>query len=146
MIHNQRGFTLVESLVVLSIFMILSLATAISLKPQQMVIEDATFLTQLKADLYFAQNYAISHQHEVSIVFIPSEYKYYMFLRNGLPPILERTYSTNIYLTEGTMQLYFKFLADGNINKFGSFVIHTPKNDYLMTVLIGKGRFYVTEK
>jgi len=144
--NSQSGFTLAESLVVLSIFMILSLVTAISLKPEQTVIEDTAFFTQLKADLYYAQNYAISHQHEVSVVFTPSEYKYTMFLRNGLPPFVERKYSTNIYLTEGTLPLYFKFLHDGNVNKFGSLVIHTRKNDYLMTVLIGKGRFYVTEK
>ncbi|MDN3016521.1 competence type IV pilus minor pilin ComGD [Paenibacillus sp. BSR1-1] len=146
MINNQKGFTLAESLIVLSIFMILSLVTAISLKPQHAVLEDAAFFTQLKADLYYAQNYAISHQHDVSVVFIPSEYKYYMFLRTEVPPIVERTYSNNINLTVGTLPLYFKFLQDGNVNKFGSLVIHTQKNDYLLTVLIGKGRFYVTEK
>ncbi|MGG1679838.1 competence type IV pilus minor pilin ComGD [Neobacillus sp. NRS-1170] len=146
MMNNQRGFTLAESLVVLSIFMILSLITTISLKPQQAVLEEAAFFTQLKADLYYAQNYAISHQHEVSVVFIPSGYEYSMFLRTEIPPIVERTYSNNIYLTKGTLPLYFKFLPDGNVNKFGSFVIHTQKNDYVMTVLIGKGRFYVTEQ
>ncbi|WP_312471749.1 competence type IV pilus minor pilin ComGD [Neobacillus sp.] len=146
MIINQKGFTLIESLVVLSIFMIISSVTVFSLKPHHSMIEDESFLTQLKADLYYAQNYAISHQHEVSVVFVPSQYRYYMILDTELPPIVERNYSTNIYLTEGSIPLYFKFLIDGNINKFGSFFIQTKKRNYKITFLIGKGRFYVAEQ
>jgi competence protein ComGD len=146
MSNNQKGFTLIESLLVLSIFMIISSVTVFALKPQHTVIEDKAFLTQLKADLYYAQQYAISHQHEVSVVFMPDEYKYYMFLRTEQPRIVERNYSTNFYLKEGTIPLYFKFLNDGNVNKFGSFFIQTKNKSYRLTVLIGKGRFYVIEQ
>ncbi len=142
---NQKGFTLIESLVVLSIFMIISSITVFSLKPQHSAMEDEAFLTQLKADLYYAQQYAISHQHEVSVVFVPEQYRYNMFLRPELPPIVQRNYSTNIYLTEGSIPLYFKFLNDGNVNKFGTFIIQTKNKIYVITVLIGKGRFYVKE-
>ncbi|WP_323467926.1 type II secretion system protein, partial [Alkalihalophilus pseudofirmus] len=44
--HNQKGFTLAESLIVLSIFMILSTVTVFSLKPQHTMLEDEAFLTQ----------------------------------------------------------------------------------------------------
>ncbi|MEH7501440.1 competence type IV pilus minor pilin ComGD [Neobacillus drentensis] len=142
---NQKGFTLIESLIVLSIFMIISSITVFSLKPQHSAMEDEAFLTQLKADLYYAQQYAISHQHEVSVVFVPEQYRYNMFLRPELPPIVQRNYSTNIYLTEGSIPLYFKFLNDGNVNKFGTFIIQTKNKIYVITVLIGKGRFYVKE-
>jgi competence protein ComGD len=143
--NAQKGFTLIESLVVLSIFMIISSITVFSLKPQHSIIEDEAFLTQLKSDLYFAQQYAISHQHEVSVVFIPDQYRYYLVLRTELPPILMRNYSKNIYFTEGSLPLYFKFLGDGNVNKFGTFFIQTKNKRYQLTVLIGKGRFYVKE-
>ncbi|MEH7309264.1 competence type IV pilus minor pilin ComGD [Neobacillus drentensis] len=143
--NNQNGFTLIESLLVLSIFMIISSITVFSLKPQHSVLEDEAFLTQLKADLYYSQQYAISHQHEVSVVFLPAQYRYYMLLRPDLPPIVMRNYSTNIYLTEGSIPLYFKFLNDGNVNQFGTFLIQTKNKNYQMTVLIGKGRFYVKE-
>jgi len=69
-----------------------------------------------------------------------------MVLQYGLPPFIERNYSTNINLREGTIPLYFKFLSDGNVNKFGSFFIYTKKKSYRLTVFIGKGRFYVTEQ
>lgn len=143
--RNQKGFTLVESLLVLSVFMILSLITAFSLQPQHDVLEDRVFISQLSADLLYAQQYAISHQKEVSILIVPSQYKYYMFASAAGTPIVERNYSTNIYLTEGSLPLNFNFLRDGNVNKFGSFYIQTKKNNYRITFLIGEGRFYVTE-
>jgi competence protein ComGD len=143
--NDQKGFTLIESLVVLSIFMIISSITVFSLKPQHSLIEDKGFLTQLKSDLYFAQQYAISHQHEVSVVIIPEKYSYYLLLSTDLPPILMRNYSKNIYFTVGSLPLYFKFLSDGNVNQFGTLFIQTQNKRYLLTVLIGKGRFYVKE-
>lgn len=142
---NQKGFTLIESLLVLSIFMIISSITVFSLKPQHTVMEDEAFLFQLKADLYNAQQYAISHQDEVSIAFFPTQYRYSIFLRPELPPIVNRNYSTNIYLSEGTIPLYFKYLSDGNVNKFGTLFIQTNNKKYVLTILIGKGRFYVKE-
>ncbi|WP_066365756.1 competence type IV pilus minor pilin ComGD [Neobacillus fumarioli] len=144
--NNQRGFTLTESLIVLSIFMILTSITVFSLKPQRSVLEEAAFFTQLKADLYYAQTYAISHQHEVSVTIMPSEYKYYMYVNTSSPPIVERTYSANFYITEGSLPLTFRFMPDGNISKFGSIIIQSEKKKYLLTFLIGKGRFYVKEQ
>ena len=141
--NDQNGFTLIESLLVLSIFMIISSITVFSLKPQHSVLEDEAFLTQLKADLYYSQQYAISHQHEVSVVILPAQYKYYMLLRPELPPIIMRNYSKNINLATSTLPLYFKFLNDGNVNQFGTLLIQTTNKTYQMTVLIGKGRFYV---
>lgn len=144
--HNQQGFTLAESLVVLSIFMILSSVTVFSLKPQHTMVEAEALLTQLKADLFYAQSYAMSHQQEVSVVILPNESKYSLVLRSDQPHLLDRTYSSSFHIIEGSMPLYFKFQPDGNVNKFGSFFIETEKKTYRMTILIGKGRFYVTEQ
>ncbi|WP_160721651.1 competence type IV pilus minor pilin ComGD [Bacillus sp. USDA818B3_A] len=146
MIRSQNGFTLIESLLVLSIFMIISSITVFSLQPQDEVLQDEAFISQLKADLLYSQQYAISHQDEISIVFVPNQYIYYGITKGDKPPIVERSYPTSIYLTEGSLPLYFKFLPDGNVNKFGSFYIQTKKKTYRVTFLIGKGRFYVTEQ
>ncbi|MEH7376387.1 MULTISPECIES: competence type IV pilus minor pilin ComGD [Bacillaceae] len=142
---HQKGFTLIESLLVLSIFMIISSITVFSLKPQHSVMEDEAFLIQLKADLYYAQQYAISHHDEVSIVFVPDQYRYFLYLWPEPTPIVNRNYSTNIYLKEGSLPLYLKFLSDGNVNQFGNFFIQTKNKTYVITFLIGEGRFYVKE-
>ncbi|WP_462412205.1 competence type IV pilus minor pilin ComGD [Neobacillus sp. Marseille-QA0830] len=146
MTSRQTGFTLAESLIVLSIFMILSLFTVFSLKPQHLMVQDQAFISQLKADLLFSQAYAMSHQHEVSVVLMPDNFQYYMIMQNDQSPIVLRKYSKEIYLTEGTIPLYFKFSSDGNVNKFGTFYIRMPTKTYKVTILIGRGRFYVTEQ
>ncbi len=144
--HNQKGFTLAESLIVLSIFMILSTVTVFSLKPQHTMLEDEAFLTQLQSDLYYAQNYAIAHQHEVLVIFTPSQYKYKMIERTELPPFFQRNYSKSYHLTEGSLPLTIKFLPNGNVSSFGSLYIRTESKTYRLTFLIGRGRFYVAEQ
>ncbi|WP_042458352.1 competence type IV pilus minor pilin ComGD [Neobacillus dielmonensis] len=146
MTSTQKGFTLAESLIVLSIFMILSLFTIFSLQPQHSAVEDQAFITQLKADLLYAQTYAMSHQHEVSVVFMPDNYLYFIHTQNGQPPIVFREYSNDIYLTEGSITLYIKYSSDGNVNRFGTFFIRTSTRTYKVTILIGRGRFYVTQQ
>ncbi|MDR6998729.1 competence type IV pilus minor pilin ComGD [Neobacillus niacini] len=143
---NQKGFTLLESLLVLAIFLIISSITVFSVKPQANRMEDETFISQLKADLYFAQQYSISHQHEVTVSFSENEYNYFIYERTDLPRLVERYYSSDIHVYPGTLPLYFRFLSDGNISKFGSFTIVTKDKQYRITFLIGKGRFYVTEE
>ncbi|WP_042355066.1 competence type IV pilus minor pilin ComGD [Bacillus rubiinfantis] len=145
-LHSQKGFTLAESLIVLTIFITLSSVTIFSLKPQQTMVEDEAFLTQLQADLYYAQNYAIAHQNEVLVIFIPNQYRYKMSEHKELKTILERKYSKSFYLTEGSIPLTFKFLPNGNVSGFGSFFIRTEKKTYRLTIMIGRGRFYVKEQ
>lgn len=146
-LHNKNGgFTLVESLIVFSVFMLLATVTAFMVRPQYQYAEKQSFLTQLKADLLYGQQYAISHQHEVTVNFIPEQH-YYCIRDNYLRPfIVERTYPDNITLSPGSMPLYFKYLPDGNVSKFGNFYITINGKEYHFTILIGKGRFYVPEE
>jgi competence protein ComGD len=144
--NKQAGFTLIESLLVLSIFMIISSVTAFSLKPQYFMIDDSVFLTQLQADLLYAQQYAIAHQSEIFVRFTEDQFEYSIYYRYDLPHVVERSYSTNIKVYGGSLPLTFKFLPDGNVSKFGSFYIKTSDKSYRVTFLIGKGRFYVTQE
>jgi competence protein ComGD len=143
---KQHGFTLIESLLVLSIFMIITSVTAFSLKPHSFIVDDNVFLTKLQADLLYAQQYAISHQCEVSVMFSEEQFTYSIYSRYDLLPLVERKYSPNINVYGGSLPLYFKFLTDGNVSKFGSFYIKTSAKNYRVTFLIGKGRFYIIEE
>ncbi|OIK11765.1 competence protein ComG [Bacillus sp. MUM 116] len=144
--RSQAGFTLIESLLVLTIFLIISSITVFSIKPQSNRIEDEVFISQLKADLIYAQQYAISHQHEVTVSFMENEYNYYIFESNDIPRLVERYYSRDIHVNPGTLPLYFRFLPDGNVSKFGSFTVVTKDKQFRITFLLGKGRFYVKEE
>ncbi|TDL77171.1 type II secretion system protein [Rhodococcus qingshengii] len=144
MYNNQNGFTLIESLIVLSIFLIISSITVFSIKPQYQIATNKSFISQLKADLYYGQQYAIANQTEVRVIFIENEHSY--VIAAGANSIVERNYSPKITVGQGTIQLYFKYNPNGNVDRFGTIFIRTPQEDYKLTLLIGKGRFYVLEE
>lgn len=144
MLHNQRGYTLIESLIVLTVFLIISSITVFSISPQFHSANDKAFISQLKADLYYGQQYAIANQMEVKVIFYEHEHMY--VLTAGSNRIVERIHSPKIRVSQVTVQLYFKFNPNGNIDRFGSLFIRTEQNLYRLTLLIGKGRFYVMEE
>lgn len=144
---REGGFTLLESLFVLSIFLIIASITAFLLKPQSMFLDKQLFLTQLKSDLLYAQQYAISHQLTVNVHILPEENLYYLkAAKFDEEFLISREIPEWITVVEGSMKLYFHFQPDGNINRFGSFYIHAGKDRYRFTFLIGKGRFYVAKE
>ena len=143
---NEQGFTLIESLLVLSIFLIISLITVFSVKPQYEMTTSETFLTHLQADLFYAQQYAISHQTEVTINFMADQHFYYIQETYKLPYFVERHYSENIQVSPGSLPLYFKFLPDGHASKFGSIYIKCGSKRFRVTVMLGMGRFYAVEE
>lgn len=143
---KEGGFTLLETLFVLSIFLVIASITAFLLKPQFLFLEKQLFLTQLKSDLLYAQQYAISHQLDVNVHILPEENFYY--IRTGFDggTIISREIPEVISVVEGSLKLFFQFKPDGNINRFGSFYILAGKDRYRFTFLIGRGRFYVAKE
>lgn len=141
---GEKGFTLIESLLVLTIFSIIICISFLALKPHYAVMEKNYFFTQLKSDLLYAQNYSLTMQIPVTVNFFPSSHYYYINLGNEKISI-ERYYSENINVEPGTMPLYFRFNPKGNINQFGSFYVEIHGEKYRFTFLIGKGRFYVVK-
>jgi competence protein ComGD len=143
---NEQGFTLIEALCVLAIFLIITLITAFSIKPQYESIECKEFLTQLQADLFHGQQFAISHQQEVSVVIMPDEHYYYIRNNFAWPPYIYRSYSNAVSVFPGTLPLSFKFTWSGSVNKSGSFLARCGNKQYRLTFLLGKGRFYVVKE
>lgn len=130
-------------MIVLSIFIIIATITAFQIKPQAHAVDKHFFLSQLSSDLYYAQLYAIANQTDVTVNFSPAEHEYYFYEKPGKGFLLERKYADNIEIYGGSLNLNFRFLPDGNINKFGSFFIRIDGVRYKITFLIGKGRFYI---
>lgn len=143
---TEKGFTLIESLLVLSILLIIASVTAFNMKPLYEKMESEEFINQLQADLFYGQQLAISHQLEVSVRIIPEQHYYYVNNTTIWPPHLLRYYSNAISVFPGTLPLDFKFTPSGIASKSGSFLIQCGSKHYRLMVLIGKGRFYVTEE
>ena len=109
-------------------------------------MERQLFLNQLKADLFYAQQYAISHHHEVYVSIVPEQNMYYLRGRVSDGFLVKREISKEIKVVSGSQSLNFQFQPDGNINKFGCIYILVGKERYRMTFLIGRGRFYVEKE
>lgn len=147
LMKNSQGFTLVEMLVVLSAFFMLSLTAAFLFTPQSYLLEKNLFFSQLKSDLLYAQQYAISHQQKVTVHIMPENNYYYIRGTDYTEAyLIKRNYSKKIKVSKGSMKLFFNYMPDGNIDSFGSLFIGIGKRTYKMMFLIGKGRFYVTEE
>ncbi|KAB2338502.1 type II secretion system protein [Cytobacillus depressus] len=143
---KQGGFTLIESLFVLSVFLIIASISAFLLKPQFHSLEKQQFISQLKADFLYAQQYALSHHVEVVVHILPGEKRYVIHEEQSENFFVERQIPDRITVRGETMTLFFLFKADGNISQFGSFAIYAGKERYRFTFLIGKGRFYVEKE
>ncbi|KAB2333846.1 competence type IV pilus minor pilin ComGD [Bacillus mesophilum] len=143
-LHTESGFTLIESLIVFSIVLIILTASVVKISPMTYTLLEKQFFSQLKSDLLFAQSYAISHQKQIRVYIQPENHMYYV-IENSEEILFSRQYSKDISIQEGSMDLYFSFLSDGNVNQFGQFYIFFNEKSFKMTFLIGRGRFYVAE-
>ncbi|MBU8879367.1 type II secretion system GspH family protein [Bacillus sp. FJAT-29790] len=144
---SEGGFTLLESLFVLSVFLIIASISGILIKPQFLFLEKQLFFTQLKSDLYFAQSYAISHQSEVNVNIVPEKKMYYIRTNfDSGDGIIRREYPDLFTVEKGSMKIFFHFTPNGTVNQFGSFYINAGKEKYRFTFLIGMGRFYVAKE
>ncbi|WP_052342829.1 competence type IV pilus minor pilin ComGD [Bacillus sp. EB01] len=136
-----------EALITLSGFLVIVSISITLMNPLLSVVKRENFFTLLKADLYYAQLYALSHQREQSIIITGETNRYYINdSRYALDLLVYRTYPADIAVKPGTMPLTFKFLPDGNISRFGTILVHAYGDFYRITFQLGRGRFYVADE
>ncbi|MFF2497574.1 competence type IV pilus minor pilin ComGD [Peribacillus sp. NPDC058075] len=140
--HSNGGYTLSETLIVLVIFVLL-----ISIGPNLYTsftkgMENRLFLSQFHEDLFYAQQYAISHESLIYLhinnakkVYTVSSYK------EGI--VLERSIPKDIQFLSDTLGFSFHFNQYGNASKAGTIMIDTSKGMYKLILNIGKGRFRI---
>ncbi|MBB6444905.1 competence type IV pilus minor pilin ComGD [Bacillus benzoevorans] len=143
---TQFGFTLIEMLFVLSVFLVMASVSAVWLRPQYLMFEKEKFYTQLKGDLLYAQQYAISRQQLVVVYMRPQENKYLIMESSGGKPIVEREISQAIKLGQGTLKPIFQFNKDGRIAQFGTIKFSAGEQNYVVTIQIGVGRIKIVKE
>jgi competence protein ComGD len=143
--NNETGFSLVEMMVTLTIFSIMSSIVLFTFVPLFTEKKTEYFLEQLSNDLHQLQMHAITHQRTVHFRFDHTNKRYYAYTNSIASPILHRFYDNNISINYGTLGPYFSFLSSGNISRFGTIFIKDEKSKYKIVFMIGKGRFYAEE-
>ena len=139
-IKNNKGFTLIEMLIVLSIFMVLA-SLSLNLYPKYVQkMETTRFVRQFEEDLYYAQSYAISHEMNISVNL--NNYNYTISSNlNGV--ILQRMNPPNTTFKKGTNGLKIFFNDAGSPITSGVVYIQTDQERYKVTIYIGKGRIKI---
>lgn len=135
-----------EMLIALAGFLIISTVCLTLAVPVHQMAKRESFFTILKADLYYAQMYSISHQTEVTLTFMETENNYYAYDVFDKSRLAARSYQNDLKVVPGSMPLTFRFQPDGNVSRFGSFFILADGRRFRMTLLIGRGRFYIVEE
>lgn len=135
---QSNGYTMVEILLVLSIFAVCTSIVTFFAFPYQGPLREDHFFKQLQKDLQLAKIYAMSHYKSVRIIFNPEEDKY--FIVTGIDHILvQRKYEEEIEMINTTFKQFY-YLPNGNVSNFGSFYIVIGGKVYKVVLHVGRGR------
>lgn len=141
--NRETGFTLIETLVVLFIVVSVTGIVLVSFRTLQASKQVDYFLEQFQKDLYFAQEYALTHHKEVRLLLNLPQHRYTV-VADKEGSLLSRVYDTQIGISSNFGKAV-EFNPDGNIARFGTLTFQTPQGTYKMVFHIGKGRFYVEQ-
>ncbi|MCM3650448.1 competence type IV pilus minor pilin ComGD [Metabacillus litoralis] len=141
--HKKNGFTLLESLLVLSIVSIMSLVLITNIVPihQKKVIE--SFLTQFEKDLMYAQQFALVNEESVYLLINAKQQQYDVKSTSRSTPFLKRNYSSDIVIEGSALSNRIIYNSNGSIQKSGTIYIYYKKSTYKATFYLGKGRFKI---
>ncbi|QQZ10872.1 competence type IV pilus minor pilin ComGD [Heyndrickxia vini] len=144
-IKDNRGFTLIEVLVVLIVLSIFIGLGFTRMKPIWRSLEKGMFISQMEADLYFVQAYAVNRHESVVVQFYPFNDRYIATSVTSNSKILDRTLPTSIDMMNGSFTSY-TITPDGNINKFGTLKFKHSEKELKLIFNIGRGRFRIEEQ
>jgi competence protein ComGD len=143
-VRNQRGYTILEMLLVLSISITLLFFTSFSLLPFQESLTKQSFISLLKADLYYLQGYAINKKEKVKLQFYPYGNKYSGSVIGG-ESLLVRSLPEGISQIPHSSINSITFYPNGNTDRFGTIYYMAGEEQIKVSFQIGQGRFYVQE-
>ncbi|WP_019242546.1 MULTISPECIES: competence type IV pilus minor pilin ComGD [Bacillus] len=145
-IHSIAAFTLIELLIVLSIFIMLLSISIITLPKISEKRDMEHFLLQLSKDLHYSQAYAINRK---SILFFTFDFKKKCYFVKDGPfekdIIILREIPETIKIEEGSLGREIMISLYGHVSVFGTWYLSSEHYRYVFTIQIGRGRHYYAE-
>ncbi|KRG15627.1 competence type IV pilus minor pilin ComGD [Lederbergia galactosidilytica] len=142
--RSNKGFTLLEMLIVLSVLSIVLLFSIFTYQSFSETMQRRLFITQLEADLYYAHAHAINRKVRVQIQFSPSNRQYVVVNTGTKETLLQRKFPSTIYIQKSNLTS-FTINENGNISNFGTINFQQNQHTIKLTFYIGKGRFSIEE-
>ncbi|MGE6629329.1 competence type IV pilus minor pilin ComGD [Bacillus sp. NPDC077027] len=144
-VAQDKGFTLIEHLVMLLIYSIL-LTTVFTKVPS--LLEDAKAkkqMTQMKQDLQLASYTAFATNSRVDVHFDEKKLSYKVMTEKG-KRLITSSSDEQGYIKNSTFQKPLHFNPNGNPGSGGSFVVQYGKQSYKVTIYLGSGRIHVQKQ
>ncbi|MFC0269981.1 competence type IV pilus minor pilin ComGD [Metabacillus herbersteinensis] len=143
--HHNKGFTLLETLLVLTIVSVMSFVLIFNVSGMQKKKVISTFFEQFEKDYFYAQQHAIVHQRVIYIIFDVSNTTYVIQKGAFDGTLVSRTYPSTLNLQLGTLGNRIAIHPSGSIQKSGTMRIDYHDEKYEVIFYLGKGRFRVKQ-
>ena len=145
-ICSKSGYTLVETLLVLSIFLIIMVISIVTVPRYIEKREIESFLQQLSHDLHFAQALAL-HDQTLYRVNLNTSSDFYMITQNT-KRVLTREFPEGVTFVRGssTLNSVITAYANGSLSQTGTWIFRTKHYTYEFKTLLGEGRHYYHEQ
>ncbi|QDP99242.1 type II secretion system protein [Lysinibacillus fusiformis] len=139
-IKNERGFTLIEMLIVLFVVMCLTgIVTKISLKVAE-IKELERFFTQIQLDVQFIQTYSMQQREYVSMKFESPPHRY-IIKKDFYTNYYERPFPKGVELMTASSTIQsIMYNYNGNIINAGTLYFKTPQGIKKVVMTLGRGR------
>ncbi|RSL30943.1 hypothetical protein D7Z54_23555 [Salibacterium salarium] len=142
-IDKENGHTLVEMVIVLFIITVTTAVPIISFHSLQEKKSIQYFMDLLEEDLRYAQQRSYANEE---LTYVQAVRNHYYIRTSGIweDPIKQRKIPEGVSFHEVTMRFdEIGFKNNGNARKAGTIFIDTPKANYKLVILVGKGRVYI---
>ncbi|MCR2820383.1 competence type IV pilus minor pilin ComGD [Lederbergia panacisoli] len=142
---NNKGFTLLEVLIVISVMTIIFSFSFFTLKSFWVMMQKNMFLNQLQSDIYFGHSYALNQKETIIFRFSRINQQYEAVMRDTNKVIIKRKLPASIRIVETNLPS-FAITPEGNVSNFGTMVISVNDKRMKITFYIGRGRFLIEEQ
>ncbi|PKJ56964.1 comG operon protein ComGD [Bacillus sp. SN10] len=142
---KQKGFTLLEMLLVLFAISVLSMVTYFNVHSLYEKQKIEQFLRQFSNDILYMQQLAINRQKHYTLRWHKDRHMYYIGESSTNLPIIKREYDSDIQLDLNTFPNPMTYNPSGNINRGGTILLSYRSYKYEIVFQLGRGRFTYRE-
>ncbi|TPV44017.1 comG operon protein ComGD [Bacillus dicomae] len=142
---KQKGFTLLEMLLVLFAISVLSMVTYFNVHSLYEKQKIEQFLRQFSNDILYMQQLAINRQKHYTLRWHKDRHMYYIGESSKNLSIIKREYDSDIQIDLNTFPNPMTYNPSGNINRGGTILLSYRSYKYEIVFQLGRGRFTYRE-
>ncbi|MCU5683206.1 competence type IV pilus minor pilin ComGD [Bacillus wiedmannii] len=142
---KQKGFTLLEMLLVLFAISVLSMVTYFNVHSLHEKQKVEQFLRQFSNDILYMQQLAINRQKHSTLRWYKDRHTYYIGELSENLTIIKREYDSDIQIDLNTFPNPMTYNPSGNINRGGTILLSYRSYKYEIVFQLGRGRFTYRE-